>query len=260
MKRVRFLRPMLMLGLPLAVALLAAFFVAGNARAATLIHSYDFASGLSGISDSVGGQNGTLFNGASVQGHALVTDGVNDYVEFATQIVPNSGSFSVAFWVNQASRSGTWTEVISQGAQAGSGFYLGHNPSGTIRVADLHQDTGVQFGPLNTWMQFTLTVDPTAGTKLYRDGGLIYNVAGGLNTTNSGSATRLGRQFGAFSEYFSGSVDDLKIYTGALSVVEAQALYAAGRSVGVVPEPGSWALWVLGLGLLGWARHARQTG
>jgi hypothetical protein len=232
MKPNRFLRPVPMLGLPLALALLAAVFVAGNAHAATLIHSYDFANGVNGVSDSVGGH----------------------YVEFATQIVPTSGSFSVAFWVNEASRSGTWTEVISQGAQAGSGFYLGHNPSGSVRVTDLHQDTGVQFGALNTWMHFTLAVDPTNGTKLYRDGGLIYSVAGGLNTANTGSATRLARQFGAFNEYFSGSLDDLKIYTGALSAAEAQALFTDGRSVGVVPEPGSVALWLLGLAVVGFGK------
>lgn len=256
MKKNRYLRPGLMLVLPLTLALLAAVFVAGNARAATLIHSYDFATG---VTDSVGGQNGVLFNGAAVQGHALVTDGVNDYAEFASQIVPNSGSFSVAFWVNQASRSGTFTEIISQATSGGPGFYLGHNPSGVIRVTDTHTNTGVQFGALNTWMQFTLSVDPTAGTKLYRDGGLIFSAAGGLNTGSAGSPTRLARQLGTFNENFSGAIDDVKIYTGALSAAEAQTLYANGRSVGVVPEPGTWALWALGLGLVGWARTAQST-
>lgn len=253
MSKLQFAKPTKRLAFSLALSLVC---VGAAHSAAVLIHSYNFASA---VTDSVGSANGTLFNGASIQGHALVTDGVDDFVEFGAKIVPTSGSFSVAFWVNEASRSGTWTEVISQGFSGGPAFYLGHNPSGTIRVADNHSDIGVQFGALNTWMQFTLSVDTVTGTKLYRDGGLIYSVAGALDTTSGGSPTRLARQVGNFNEYLNGAIDDLQIYTGSLSATEAQALFSAGRSVGAaVPEPTTMALVVAALAVGGASRRRKQ--
>ena len=62
---------------------------------AALIHHYDFTSG---VNDTVGGSNGVLVNGASVSGGALNLDGIDDYVQFSSHIVPTSGSYTVALF------------------------------------------------------------------------------------------------------------------------------------------------------------------
>ena len=63
-----------------------------------LIHYYSFTLD---ASDSVGGANGTLLNGASVSGGTLNLDGLDDFVQFGSKIVPTSGSYSVAMFAQQ---------------------------------------------------------------------------------------------------------------------------------------------------------------
>jgi hypothetical protein len=50
---------------------------------AALIHQYDFEGG---VIDLVGSEDGTFFNGASINAGVLTLDGVDDYVEFASHV------------------------------------------------------------------------------------------------------------------------------------------------------------------------------
>src|SRR5262249_11468598 len=91
--------------------------------------------------DSAGANNGTLQGGAAftsgVSGQAFSFDGSTGYVQFASHVVPTSGSFSVTlFEKSNSPQSGSFVEWISQGSSGGPGFYIGHNTSGIIRVGD----------------------------------------------------------------------------------------------------------------------------
>jgi|CXWL01.1.fsa_nt_gi hypothetical protein len=241
-----------------ALALTVTLSCALSAHAAVLLHGYDFGSG---VTDSVGGQDGTLVGAAALGDHALATDGASGYVQFASHLVPTSGSMSVAFWARQDSRSGWVTEFISQGFTGGPGFYLGHDERDHIRITDQAASTGIATGAVGSWVHYAMTVDAdTPGTRLYMDGTAVFEVASAFQSGAGGTDTRLARQFGDYGEFFHGAMDDLMIYSGSLSAAEVLAMYQAGRSTGPVPEPGAGALLVPGLFVMGWVVRRRGWG
>jgi hypothetical protein len=196
---------------------------------ATLIHSYEFNSN---ANDSVGSANGTLIGGATVSGGVLHLDGVSGYVQFASQIVPTSGSYSVILSALETAPVANYVELISQGFSGGPGFYIGHDPSGNIRVSDSWVNTGVPFPPAGTFNTFVLTVDAVAGdSKLYIDGTLVATLGIAISTTSGGDDTIFGRQFDPYAEYFGGELDNIRIYDTALTASEVAGVPDSGSTL-----------------------------
>jgi hypothetical protein len=195
------------------------------ARAATELHRYLFKT--STVADSVGTANGTLFNGAAVQDGWLVFDGVNDYVEFASKLVPTgTGAFSVSFFAQRAAASaGSFSEIISQGQSSANAFYIGErNSDHRVRAGDTWQSTGAAFPSDGQVHHFAVTAD-NANAQLYIDGVLAATKGSGLPVGASGTNTRLGRQLGGNAEYFNGRMTDLRIFSGVLSPAEVDAVF-----------------------------------
>lgn len=219
------------------------FVLVTAADAATLMHHYDFNSG---VTDVVGSANGTFIGGAGVSGGRLVLDGVNDYVQFDQAIVPTSGSYSVALFGLRATKEPWYTEMISQGWSGGPGFYIGSNLEDDIRVSDSWMNTGVPFGAVGKMTHYALTVDEATGVStLYKNGWMVASVPFAITVGAGGDATRLGRQFSieCCAESFNGELADLRIYNGALTAKEVAEI--AG-----VPEPQTYAQMIGGLLLL----------
>jgi len=197
---------------------------------AALIHHYTFDSD---ASDSTGTADGTLVGGASVSGGQLVLDGVSDYVQFGSFIVPTSGDYSVSFFAKSNSVQMLYTEMISQGS-SGGGFFIGQTQGpGNIRVSDFWINTGVAY-PLDLLQHhFAVTVGASL-TSLYIDGSFVASSALSVYShPTAGTNTRLGKQFNPFAEYFHGTLDDVRIYNHALPSNEVLNIYRG------VPEPPS---------------------
>jgi probable HAF family extracellular repeat protein len=189
---------------------------------ATLIHYYDFASG---VTDLAGTANATLINGATVSGGRLTLNGTNQYAQFSSKIVPTAGSYSVALFARHRTAQTGYVEWISQGLTGGPGFYLGHDPSRNIRVTDSWTGTGVPAaGADGIFHHYAMVVNTqTNTTKLFVDGVLKATHAA-IGTTTSGDNTRLGAQFQTFGEYHNGDLDEVRVYTGALTDAQVAAL------------------------------------
>jgi hypothetical protein len=208
------------------------------ASSATLLHWYTFQGN---VNDLVGSENGQLENGATASGGRLILDGINDYVQFASHLVP-SGSYSVRFEAQGPTAWNRYFEMISQGGSPG--WYIGAEPrDGNIRLADGWGD-----GPFPTdgrMHLYALVVDADAGTSKFFIDGIWQNTAPfSIAAVATGTDTRLGRQYGILAEYFAGSISDLRIYSGALSDSE----------VGT-PEPSAFLLAGACFCLLGIRRH-----
>jgi hypothetical protein len=237
--------------------------LATRPASAALIHRYNFESLDAGLVDDlvVAGAtaDGTLTNGGTIGGGSLNLDGTDDYVQFGTTLIPTSGSFTIALFFQHTNPDSGYREFISQG----SGFYTGRQNTGKFRVgggtnwSTSTPTAGGVFGaeetavvyPTNTnFHHFALTYDSSTTTvKLYLDGVLASTLISSV-TGMTGNNTRFGRQFGGNSEYFNGSMDDLRIYDNALTASEVSSL---------VPEPTSMAL--LGVtGVLATLRHRRR--
>jgi Tol biopolymer transport system component len=195
---------------------------------ASELHSYKFnADAL----DSVGAAHGTLIGGASVSGGYLHLNGSSAFVQFNQQLVPTSGSYTVMLFAFEAHPTGNYVELMSQGFSTGPGFYIGHDPNGVIRVSD-SWTPGVAFPPDGNFHHYALVVDSIAATsKLYIDGSLVSSVNFAIRTTSFGGATRFGRQFDPFLEFFNGGIDDVRIYNHALTGNEVAALAGANPSL-----------------------------
>lgn len=216
----------------------------GLAHAATLLHYYDFNGDLNPgatLVDLAGSANGTLQGGAQTHNGVLSLNGQDAYVQFADMIIPAAGSYSVAFNLTRNSeQSGSFVEWLSQGQSGGPGFYIGTNPNGAIRVGD-SWTPGVSPTPAGVLAHYALVVDGNANlSTLYIDGNSIASVTMAIGTGGGGSPTRLGRQFDPADEFFNGSLDELRIYAGALDARTVATLAAPQTTK--VPEPSSLAL------------------
>jgi hypothetical protein len=243
---------MLSLSLSLALGMSAI----APASAATLLHSYSFDNG---ASDGVADADGTLLNGAVVVDSALVLDGVDDFVQFDSHLVPTSGSYAVSLFFKQDRAQTTHVEYISQGETGGQGFYLGQDPFRQVRATDSWLSTGIALPAVGEWHHLAFSVDAAANqSTLYLDGVAVANRGFAIATTSNGTHTRFGTQFQTFNEFFDGSLDEVMIFEGALSAGEIATLASASPGTTPVPLPAS--LWLTIPGLLALARRRRLPG
>jgi hypothetical protein len=219
-----------------------------SANAATLIHTYTFTGN---FNDETGSLNGTAQNEANVAGNVLNLDGVNDYVEFASGVIPTSGSFSVLISAKLlvSVPQNYYMELISQ---TGS-FYFGPAAfTGVFRLGDPWGSTGVAYPNDGTWHTFGITSDVGGNTtSIYIDG--IFQASRAGTTSPGADISRFGRQYNGHAEYFNGQMDNIRIYSGALTAGEVFTLSGAAPSV---PEP--WTMALTGAGLIAFGLRRRM--
>ncbi|MEI6786839.1 MAG: LamG domain-containing protein [Verrucomicrobiota bacterium] len=190
--------------------------------AATALHHYSFDG--PGVVDSLGGADGTLVGGATIEAGSLVLDGRTGYVQFSKMLIPTNGGFTVALVARQLSPQTSYTEMISQG-RSGSGFYLGHDPGRYFRIGDSWTWTGIHF-PSDALAHCFVVTSESNNAAFYLDGRLL-DIHSPIKAGEVGDNTRLGRQFNGWTEYFHGTIDDLWIFNGALTSGEVATLTAS---------------------------------
>jgi alpha-L-arabinofuranosidase len=234
-----------------AAGLLAGGLVAsGNASAAaaapTLVGHWalDEGSGTTAADSSGAGHDGTVGSGATWTGgqvgaHALALAGTSSgNVDIPEPVVDTSQSFTVSAWVKLNSLSGYQTAVSVDGSQV-SGFYLQlRGDTGEFAFTRLGGDsTGAPgahadatFAPTTgQWYHLVGVDDQSAGTlTLYVDGAKQGSVAAPTAWKAAGH-TLIGRGLfgGSPVDFVNGSVDDVRVYQGAMSEAEVQSVNTA---------------------------------
>lgn len=209
---------------------------------------FDEGSGTTAMDSSGNGNTGTLVNNPSwsdgKHGKAIGFDGVNDYADAgniaAFNFPTSTTSFTLSAWFKT---SGTGIgNVIAKGACGTPGYRLRIGKSGGAGVADFFiiDDGGNVIARVtssstyndNAWHHLT-GVNDNGLLRLYVDGTLIGTAtAPSGKSISSSSSLAIGYDFssgttGCGSEYFNGTIDEVRIYSRALSSAEIQSLYEA---------------------------------
>ncbi|MCK5075430.1 MAG: hypothetical protein KAR38_03590, partial [Calditrichia bacterium] len=171
----------------------------------------------------------------TVPGNTLEFDGVDDYIQVNSVVIPASGNFTVSVWAKAASLTSVTFEIISQNAGSGEDFYIGKVADGNIRAGDDWVDTGVPFPTDGLWHYYTIVKD-SSNTHLYIDGHLKANKNSSI-VNPAGSEFRIARQYGGYGEYFNGLVDEIRVWNTARTAQEIREnmhLTLTGSETGLV--------------------------
>ncbi|MDO8572930.1 MAG: LamG-like jellyroll fold domain-containing protein [bacterium] len=205
-------------------------------------HSYSFDEGSGGITaDLSGSETGTLTNGAlwsaGKNGTAVFFDGIDDKVALPSTLDISSLPFTIEAWINPSDYS-NYHVIFSKRSSWNSGDMrvdVGMDSGdGRIYVASQPDFRAFSYSPpLNMWTHIAVVADVT-GVSLYTNGMFQETIGPTTLGTNSSSLVNIGGT-GDDQDYFSGLIDDVRIYTLALSQAEIQA--DMNTPVGANPPP-----------------------
>ena len=180
-------------------------------------------------SDSSGEESDATINGASwatgKYGSALNFDGTNDYVEAIPQ-TPVSGAFTVALWAKVSDDAAR--NIISTTGPSDYGFnmeFLNGNEinasigTGTGWLATTANVT-LQYNHIN-WYHIAYAVNQT-GYRIFVNGTLVKTWTYGPGTPllfDVNHTLNIGRRHDG-TEYFNGTIDEVKVWRRALSDTE----------------------------------------
>ncbi|MBP2322203.1 hypothetical protein JOF56_002588 [Kibdelosporangium banguiense] len=243
-------------------------------RDLSLAHNWSLDDGAGTTSgDAAGTRQVTLSGGATFApgrvGNAVKLDGVNDVASTTGVDIRTDASFSVSAWVrlegNECDTDVTQRCLVSAVSLDGgetrtsSKFRLGHikddeghdgnwvfemaEESGTITEAAFE----VVPGQLNSWVHLTGTYDATAKTIYLYVNGVRKDDGTMLGPWQAKGGLQIGRGWegGKENGFWKGSVDDVRMYGGALTADRVSALYRGypaveGSTTLPVANKGRW--------------------
>jgi hypothetical protein len=195
-----------------------------------------------GYADSSGNNlTGTPHGNAAIvydsarRSRVLHLDGATSYLDLGNNALFNfPGSFSAAFWIKVRKWNGDWDTILKKPDcysferhwdRSMLAFY--HWPNFVPTAATLNADS--------SWHHIAATFDGTT-QSIYLDGFLVQSATStGVVNTNS-NHLYLGAAEGP-TRFFSGSLDDVRIFDRALSSTEVAALVGAQADTGKVVGP-----------------------
>lgn len=163
----------------------------------------------------------------------------------------SGGVFTIECW---AWRDSSWASVGQAGGlvtkwESSAGWALNMVQDGRLQL--LRNTTGgfsATGVSADAWHHIVATSDGTT-TKIYVDGTLFHTEANAssLGTSTNVAGVRVGRRASTPEEYFYGKIDEVALYTVALSAGEVAARYTAGTTAGG-PQDADWVLTADGVG------------
>lgn len=184
--------------------------------------------------------HGTVTGATSTTGYGGRTNGAYIFDGGESYILGAPGSIG-----NKNITVNAWVFVVS-GSTKGTVFHIGGGNGYSIGLGTLLSSTnaaltglfpGVRWLDTSTivsagWHTVSLTLDGAAVPSLYLDGVFVARLPGSSPLT-AANAFSIGRNTGdegspVTARRFNGSIDDVRLYSRALSTAELRALYIAG--------------------------------
>jgi hypothetical protein len=198
---------------------------------------FEEASGTTAINSANAAFNGTIRQALHVPGKfgsALSFDGINDWVSVtdttASPLDLTTG-MTIEAWVNSAGAGGWQTVVLKERGAVALSYALYANdgapeiggfgaPAGYVRTATA--DDGVRPTVALTpgvWTHVATTYDRTS-QKFYINGVLVATRAQTGNIVVGNGALRIGGNTAFNNEFYTGLIDEVRIYNRALTAAE----------------------------------------
>jgi hypothetical protein len=158
-------------------------------------------------------------------GKALAFNGQNSWVTVDAAALTLPGPLTVEAWVNPTANGG-WRSIVvkEQADQLAYGLYSDSDtgrPRGLVYIGGEQDAAGTAQLPLNTWTHLAMTYDG-AQLRLFVNGAPAGSRALTGAIAGSTQPLRIGGN-GIWGEYFAGLIDEVRIYSRALSQAEIQA-------------------------------------
>ena len=215
------------------------------------------ASGSLVVDRSGHGNHGTIFNTAGQSPWqpsggvlGLTFDATNDYADFGTAPACDfgAGNVTISMWARIASfpGAGALNRTLLAKGTGNSGVYNGlviaaFSFSGinycqcNFGVSGTQNDTNCAPLAANVWYHLCWQVN--SGTRFaYLNGVQTDSRAQSGIVNTSGNNLRIGRDSSISTTYFGGSLDDIRLYSRALTLSEIRLL-ASRRGIGLTPLP-----------------------
>ena len=146
---------------------------------------------------------------------------------------------TVECWINPSRLAGQYQDlVVNRSASAYNWMLYQHTTDGSVQLHGAAQYKSTYIPPLNKWTHIVATVNSSGVYNLYANGQLVQTVTGYQYQTQTPNELSIGN-FDS-TEYFSGLIDEPRIYNRALSADEIKTHYNAGLDkLGLVSY---WAL------------------
>jgi|GEM_PF-5680523 len=189
--------------------------------------------------DSAAGHNGTLVNGAAYgpgqSGDAFVLNGQGEYVALPSSAdITGTGAFTVSAWI----KTGSDGVIIQQrDLNHVNGEYVLSVSGGKVLFWSYGNDQyGFNFVSNrsvndNAWHLITAVRQPNGTGQIYIDGALDNSQAAPPRTLGSGFNIYIGGDLRDGVGYFNGSIDDVALFSRALTPTEIQSLMPLGLNL-----------------------------
>jgi len=187
------------------------------------------------------GNNDSTIEGASyttnssVGETALHFDGADDRV--TTNIEDSLDSFSWSVWINFEGSSGNEQPIIStRGSQKGGGIRERGNNEFDFYIYDQNagrfKSTSTSSSPTDVWIHLVGTLDTDGNVLLYENGTQVDSNS--IGSYEKGNNYRIGQRADGSNnaDKFPGIIDDVRVYSKALSATEVSNLYNSGSIEG----------------------------
>ena len=168
---------------------------------------------------TVTGDTSLTFGKDNSSNSAYYFDGNGDYLEYVTNI-PSFDNYTISLWAKPAS-SGTYEAMFSSYDNSNNGFQIDLNGNNFHIRKSSGGNIVLSTAQLDVWTFIAFTYDGT-NSIAYINSVRDNESSGGTTEFNR---FRIGRNRSG-STYFSGAIDELRIYNRALTASEIASLYA----------------------------------
>ncbi len=148
-------------------------------------------------------------------GTALFFNGMDNHVRVAANPIPTNGPFTIECWIKPERPSADpFYTLISQAVEESfPRFFIGTDGRGEVRVGDAWSQAGFRL-PTGKW-QHLAVVRTDAQTKLLIDGVEVAHQDIPIPCPSAAPWMDIGKQYGGASEFWSGAIDELRIWCTA---------------------------------------------